>query len=172
MRLQRWSTMAVLSVAFLSCGGGSSPSTPVAVATPAPTPTPTPVPAPTPEPSPEGEPPVDKTTPPVRITARLYVVEDPSGRVYDYSSTKDGTPIIPLGYKFRVDMTAKDKKNKETMGTGHPEWTYDPENLIDVDSFANEFQPRLRASRAGVFNVYSTLDKIQSNTITVILGEP
>ena len=30
----------------------------------------------------------------------------------------------------------------------------------------------LRASQRGEFNVYATLDKIQSNTITVVLGEP
>jgi hypothetical protein len=170
MKLASWSTMAVLSVTFVSCGGGSSPSTPVVVATPTPVPTPVPTPEPTPEP--EGEPPVDKTTPPVRITARLYVVEDPNGRQVDWQSTKEGTPIIPLGFKFRVDMVAKDKKNKETMGTGHPEWIFKPENLVDVDSFANEFQPRLRASKSGTFSVYATLDKIESNTITVILGEP
>jgi hypothetical protein len=170
MKLVRTSTVVVLAAVLAACGGGSSPSAPVVVASP--TPVPTPVPTPTPEPSPEGEPPVDKTTPPVRITARLYVVEDPSGHVYDYKSTKEGTPIIPLGYKFRVDITAKDKKNKETMGTGHPEWIYNPENLVDLDNFANEFQPRLRASRAGTFSVFATLDNIESNTITVILGEP
>ena len=71
-----------------------------------------------------------------------------------------------------VDIVAKDKKNKETMGTGHPEWTFKPETLIDVDSFANEFQPRLRASKSGTFSVFAKLDKIESNTITVILGEP
>src|SRR4051812_7214724 len=107
MTVRNWSAVA-LSAVFVSCGGGSSPSTPVPVATPTPVAVATPLPTPEPEPTPDGEPPVDKTTPPVRITARLYVVEDPSGRVYDYQSTKDGTPIIPLGYKFRVDIVAKD----------------------------------------------------------------
>ena len=170
MKLARLSSMAVLSVTLVACGGGSSPSTPVAVATPTPVPTPVPTPEPTPEP--EGEPPVEKTTPPVRITARLYVVEDPNGRQVDWQTTKEGTPIIPLGYKFRVDIVAKDKKNKETMGTGHPQWIYNPETLVDVDSFANEFQPRLRASKSGTFSVFAKLDKIESNVITVILGEP
>src|SRR3954470_19616969 len=129
MRRLTLSTIVLAGVAA-SCGG-SSPSNPAPVATP--TPVAVATPAPTPEPTPdEGEPPVDKTTPPVRITARLYVVEDFNGRVYDYKSTREGVPIIPLGYKFRVDIVAKDKKNKETMGTGHPEWTYAPENLIDV----------------------------------------
>ena len=70
-------------------------------------------------------------------------------------------------------MVAKDTKNKETMGTGHPEWTFDPENLIDVDSFANEFQPRLRAASVGRRSTSTRPStRSESNTITVILGEP
>ncbi|HEY8150908.1 MAG TPA: hypothetical protein VIK51_18525 [Vicinamibacteria bacterium] len=171
MKSWHLSMAAVLSVALVSCGGGRTPSAPVLVATPTPAPTPTPTPAPTPTPD-AGEPPVTNTNPPVRITARLYLVEDPSGRPFDYAIAKDGTPIVPLGFRFRVDIVAKDKKNKETSGTGHPEWTFDPEHLIDIETFSNEFQPRLRASRIGTFNVYATLDKIQSNTITVYLVAP
>jgi hypothetical protein len=165
------SLLVIVSLASVSCGGGGGiPSAPVAVTTPAPVAVATP--APTPEPTPEGEPPVTNSRPPVRITARLYLVEDASGRRVDYETTKNGTPIIPLGYRFRVDIVAKDAKNKETTGTGHPEWTFDPEDLIDIVTFSNEFQPRLRASQRGEFNVYATLDRIQSNTITVMLGEP
>jgi hypothetical protein len=165
-------SLAGLSLAAWSCGGGGSPSAPVAVTTPAPVAVATPTPAPTPEPTPEAEPPVTNSRPPVRITARLYLVEDAAGRRVDYETTKEGTPIIPLGYRFRVDIVAKDAKNKETTGSGHPEWTFDPEHLIDIVTFSNEFQPRLRASQRGEFSVYATLDKVRSNTITVILGEP
>ena len=161
-----------LSLASASCGGGGAPSAPVPVATPTPVAVATPTPAPTPEPTPEPEPPVTNSRPPVRITARLYLVEDASGRRVDYDTTKAGIPIIPLGYRFRVDIVAKDAKNKETTGSGHPDWTFDPEHLIDIVTFSNEFQPRLRASQRGEFNTYATLDKIRSNTITVILGEP
>ena len=161
----------LLSVASVSCGGGA-PSAPGPVATPTPVAVATPTPAPTAPPTPEPEPPVTNSRPPVRITARLYLVEDASGNRVDYETTKEGTPLIPLGYRFRVDIVAKDAKNKETTGTGHPEWTFDPEDLVDIVTFTNEFQPRLRASRRGLFNVYATLDKIQSNTITVQLGEP
>jgi len=160
----------VLSVASVSCGGGGAPSAPVPVATPTPVAVATPVP--TPEPTPEAEPPVTNSRPPVRITARLYLVEDASGRRVDYETTKEGTPLIPLGYRFRVDIVAKDAKNKETTGSGHPEWTFEPEHLIDIVTFSNEFQPRLRASQRGEFSVYATLDNIKSNTITVFLGEP
>ena len=44
--------------------------------------------------------------------------------------------------------------------------------MVDIDAFANEFQPRLRAAKRGTFSAYSTLDNIQSNTITVMLVEP
>jgi len=173
VRTSAWSISlaAGLSIAVVSCGGGA-PSAPVPVATPAPVAVATPTPAPTPEATPEPEAPVTNSRPPVRITARLYLVEDASGRRVDYDTTKEGTPIIPLGYRFRIDIVAKDAKNKETTGSGHPEWTFDPEHLIDIVTFSNEFQPRLRASQRGGFNVYATLDKVRSNTITVILGEP
>jgi hypothetical protein len=161
----------LVSLASVSCGGGA-PSAPVPVATPTPVAVATPPPAPTPAPTPEPEPPVTNTRPPVRITARLYLVEDASGRRVDYETTKEGTPVIPLGYRFRIDIIAKDAKNKETSGSGHPAWTFDPEHLIDIMTFSNEFQPRLRASQRGEFNVYATLDAIKSNTVTVFLGEP
>jgi hypothetical protein len=166
------STAAFLSLASISCGGGGAPSTPAPVATPTPVAVATPAPVPSPEPTPEAEPPVTNTRPPVRITARLYLVEDASGRRVDYETTKAGMPIIPLGYRVRFDIVAKDAKNKETIGSGHPEWTFDPEHLIDIVTFSNEFQPRLRASQRGEFSTYATLDKIKSNTITVFLGEP
>jgi hypothetical protein len=165
------SSVALVSVASISCGGGGTPSAPV-VPAPSPVVVATPTPVPTPEPTPEAEPPVTNSRPPVRITARLYLVEDAAGNRVDYDTTKEGVPIIPLGYRFRVDIVAKDAKNKETTGSGHPEWTFDPEHLIDIVTFSNEFQPRLRASQRGEFNVYATLDTIQSNTITVFLGEP
>jgi hypothetical protein len=161
----------LVSLASVSCGGGA-PSAPVPVATPTPVAVATPTPAPTPAPTPEPEPPVTNTRPPVRITARLYLVEDASGRRVDYETTKEGTPVIPLGYRFRIDIIAKDAKNKETSGSGHPAWTFEPEHLIDIMTFSNEFQPRLRASQRGEFNVYATLDAIKSNTVTVFLGEP
>jgi hypothetical protein len=165
------SSVTMVSVASISCGGGT-PSAPVTVATPSPVAVATPTPAPTPEPTPEAEPPVTNSRPPVRITARLYLVEDAAGNRVDYETTREGVPIIPLGYRFRIDIVAKDAKNKETTGSGHPEWTFDPEHLIDIVTFSNEFQPRLRASQRGEFSVYATLDNIQSNTITVYLGEP
>src|SRR5205823_5314353 len=106
--------MGGLGAALLSCGGGGSggPSAPAPAPTPTPiaaaTPTP---PAPTPEPTPPCptdpcELPVERDTKPVRITLRLFVVEDPAGGVYQYRENDGGLPIIPVPYRFRLDIIA------------------------------------------------------------------
>jgi len=157
---------AILGAAAVSCGGGS-PSTPVVVATPTPSPVvvATPTPAPTPEPTPEpGEPPVERVTPPVRITLRLFVVEDGRGGVYQYRETQEGLPLIPVGYYFRLDIIAKDSKNKETRGSGEVIWHWDGD-LIDEDNLNNIYHPRLRAARDGKFCATAELDKIFSNEL-------
>ena len=165
MKFNQVSMAMVLGATAVSCGGGS-PSTPVPVTTPSPVviATPTPAPTPTPEPSPEGEPPVERTTPPVRITLRLFVVEDGRGGVYQYRETPEGLPLIPVGYYFRLDIIAKDSKNKETRGTGEVIWHWDS-NLIDEDNLNNIYHPRLRAARDGKFCATAELDKIFSNEL-------
>jgi hypothetical protein len=163
---KRW-VAAILGATVASCGGGN-PSTPVPVAAPSPvvvaTPTPAPPPTPEPEPSPEGEPPVERETAPVRITLRLFVVEDGRGGVYQYRETPEGLPLIPVGYYFRLDIIAKDKKNKETRGSGNVLWHWDGD-LIDEDNLNNIYHPRLRARRDGKFCAVAELDKILSNEL-------
>jgi hypothetical protein len=158
------SVAAMLGVVVISCGGGGAPSAPVVVATPSPVAVATPTPAPTPEPTPEGEPPVERETAPVRITLRLFVVENPDGSVYQYRENQEGLPIIPGGYHFRLDIIAKDKKNKETKGTGNVLWHWN-DNLIDVENMNNIYHPTLRASRPGQFCAVAELDKILSNEL-------
>ncbi len=103
MRIRSLMVMALIgaATAAVSCGGSTSPVTsepPVGVvATPAPTPTPPPVdqpsPAPTPPPCNGCEPPVTNTNPPVRLTIRVYKVQDVNGTVL-----AGIPPSIPLGY--------------------------------------------------------------------------
>ncbi|HEX9886161.1 MAG TPA: hypothetical protein VGA70_06720, partial [Longimicrobiales bacterium] len=160
---------AVIAVFAVSCGGGRSPSAPTPTPTPVPTPAPTPVPTPTPEPSPEAEAPVVRTTKPVRITLRLYAVEDPAGRlVPDYEVLPDGTPVIPVNYRFRLDIVAKDNRNRETIGSGNVEWTWD-DNAVEVVNMNNIFQPRLRAVRPTRMTAYAMLDDVRSNELEVEL---
>jgi hypothetical protein len=166
MKSYRQWMAAILGAAAVSCGGGGSPSTPVTVATPTPSPVvvATPTPAPTPEPTPEGEPPVERETAPVRITLRLFVVEDGKGGVYQYRENPDWLPLIPVGYFFRLDIIAKDKKNKETRGSGNVIWHWDAD-MIDEDNLSNIYHPRLRARRDGMFCAHAELDEIMSNEL-------
>jgi hypothetical protein len=159
-------TAAVLGIVIVSCGGGGggNPITPAPVATPTPVAVATPTPAPTPEPTPEGEPPVVRETAPVRITLRLFVVEDGRGGVYQYQENSDGQPIIPGYYKFRLDIIAKDAKNKETRGSGEVIWHWN-EDMIDVDNMNNIYHPTLRALKAGQWCAQAELDKIFSNEL-------
>ena len=159
-------------LASITCGGGggSAPSAPVPVATPTPvavaTPTPTPA-APSPEPTTCPNGPCenfDRETKPVRITLRLFVVVEPSGSVFQYSETADGTPIIPVNYKFAIDIIAKDKKNKETRGSGQVKWTWD-ENMVEVEKFTNIYHPTLRATKGGRWCATAELDEITSNEL-------
>jgi hypothetical protein len=163
--------MAAALGLFVSCGGGGS-GTPVA---PAPLPTPTPAPAATPTPAPNPSPtppcptdpcevPVERETKPVRITLRLFVVEDPAGGVFQYKSDDDGTPIIPVNYAFRLDIIAKDNKNKETKGSGNVIWHWD-DNMIQVESLDNVYHPRLRAIRNGSWCAAAELDGVTSNEL-------
>jgi hypothetical protein len=100
----------------------------------------------------------------VRITLRLFVVEDGKGGVYQYRENPDGLPLIPVGYFFRLDIIAKDTKNKETRGSGEVIWHWDGD-LIDEDNLSNIYHPRLRARRDGMFCAHAELDKIMSNEL-------
>lgn len=166
MTIRPFLAAAVLAASHLACGGGSSVPTPV-TPSPSPTPAPTPAPTPTPEPSPEGEAPVTRSTQPVRLTLRLYAVEDPAGNHFPNVQTMpDGTPIIPVGYRFRLDIVAKDSRNRETVGTGDVQWSWD-DNAVEVVNLNNVFQPRLRAVRATRMTAYAMLDNVKSNELTV-----
>jgi hypothetical protein len=159
----------LLAVSLAACGSDRSPTAPVVTASATPAPAaavPAPAPTPTPDAGPTPEPPVTRTTKVSRITLRLFVVLDPSGQLTDYDLNEDKQPIIPLGYQFRLDIVAKDPKNKETMGSGNVIWHFEKEDSVEVQNFVNIFHPRLRASRVGAFTAWAELDGVQSNRMT------
>ncbi len=167
--------LAVLSGLALACGS-AGPTGPAAAPSAAPTPTPTPVAqaTPTPEATPQGEPPVTRTTPPVRITLRFYDLETPNGAlVPDPQTNSDGNTIVPIQYMFRLDAVAKDEKNKETMGDGNVRWTFSDETMVEVVNDGNAFQYRLRALHPGTLTTYVTMTggktarDVDSNPVTV-----
>jgi hypothetical protein len=159
-------------MAAISCGGSSSPAEPVPVASPAPTPTPTPVAdqpshPPTPPPCTQGlcEPPVTNTNPPVRLTIRVYKVQDLEGQI-----VPGIPPSIPIGYTVTIDATPKDAGNKDTLGSGTVEFAFSDMNLIDVGS-NHGFQKKLKVLAPGLLEVKASLDGIDSNTLVITLGD-
>ncbi len=169
MHLTRSCLAAAVGAVLVSCGGSASPSAPVPAATPTPVAVATPTPAPTPSPEPEGEAPVVNTNKPVRITLRLYVVEDPAARIVDYAIAPDGTPIVPVNYKFVLDIVAKDKKNKETRGSGNVIWHWSDDGIVDIENMSNVYHPTLRAAKAGPFCAVAELDEVFSNELCLQL---
>jgi hypothetical protein len=161
-------------LAGTGCGSSTSPAEPTPsapVATPAPTPTPTPVAeqpqhSPTPAPPCSGcEAPVTNTNPPVRLTIRVYKVQDLNGTLVA------GIPAsIPLGYTVTIDATPKDAGNKDTLGSGTVDFSFSDMSLIDVGS-NHGFQKKLTVLGAGLLEVKASLDGIDSNTLVITLGD-
>jgi hypothetical protein len=167
---------SVLAVAatliFTSCGAGTSP-TPIVVPTPepapAPTPTPTPVavaaPSPSPSPCTQGlcEEPTTNTEKAVRLTLRLYTVEDGLGA---FVSRPDPENPIPIGWSARIDATAKDLSGRETNGEGNVRWFVDPDYVVEV-SGGHTHQRRLKGLQTGDVKVWATLDGVTSNELVL-----
>lgn len=172
MKIQSLIVMAAVGVGIVSssgCGESTPPAapTPVAVATPAPSPTPVatdPSHTPAPPPCPTCEAPVSNTAPPVRLTIRLYKVEDAEGRLVD------GIPSsIPVGYKVTIDATPKDEDNVDTLGSGTVDFTFSEPDLVKI-SGQHGFQKKMTVLAPGVIDVQAFLDGVESNILTVTLG--
>jgi hypothetical protein len=156
----------------IGCGSSTSPAEPTPsapVATPAPTPTPVaeqPQHNPTPAPPCSGcEAPVTNTNPPVRLTIRVYKVQDLNGTLIA------GIPdSIPLGYTVTIDATPKDAGNRDTLGSGTVDFSFSDMSLIDVGS-NHGFQKKLTVLGAGLLEVKASLDGIDSNTLVITLGD-
>jgi hypothetical protein len=182
----RAKTAMVWGAALLAaaCGCGTTPVqpiVPVATATPTPeappplilaTPTPSPstqpTPAPTAPPCTEGlcEAPVTSTTPPARLTVRLFTVENGTGI---FISNPDPIEPIPVTYLARVDVTAKDELGYETNGSTEPEWHFSDESLIKVTG-NHTHQRRLKVTGEGTVDVWVTQEGVTSNVLTLRLG--
>ena len=158
--------VALIVSALAGCGGPTDPIVP----TPAPTappvtaaPAPAPPPTPTPTPTPGVEPPVQNTSPAVRVTIRLYAVEDGVGSFFP---NWDPTEPIPVRYVARVDVTSKDKDNLETNGNGVVEFFVSAPRLVEVLG-GHTNQRRIRALEPAAVDVWATQDGVTSNRITL-----
>jgi hypothetical protein len=171
--------------ALLAAACGGNTVQPVAPVVPAPTPTPqatpppiiapTPTPSPSTAPSPDPEPPCTEglceepttsTTPPARLTVRLFTVENGAGKFWPNWDTSEP---IPPGYIARVDVTAKDEDGYETNGSEEPEWHLSDSSLAKVTS-NHTHQRRLRVTdKGGLLDVWVTQQGVTSNVITLRL---
>ena len=155
--------VALIVSAFAGCGGPTEPVVP----TPAPTApaaaTPVPAPTPTPTPTPGVEPPVTNTNPAMRVTIRLYSVEDGAGNFF---SNWDPNEPIPPHYWARVDVTSKDKDNLETNGNGVVDFFVSTPRAVEVTG-GHTNQRRLRASEPVTTDVWATQDGVRSNILTL-----
>jgi hypothetical protein len=108
---------------------------------------------------------VTNTNPPVRLTIRVYKVQDVNG-----SLVAGIPPSIPLGYTVTIDATPKDAGNKDTLGSGTVDFTYSEPTLVDVGG-NHGFQKKLKVLGAGLLEVKASLDGIDSNTLAITLGD-
>lgn len=103
------------------------------------------------------------TNPPVRLSLRLYVVESPVG---GFVSNPDPGEPIPVGYIARLDVTAKDEGNRETIGRGDVEFFFGNPSLVRV--FGNHsHQRRLEVLLPGQLDIWAFQDGVRSNTLTL-----
>jgi hypothetical protein len=171
MKSRRFQAALAAALLTMACGDSGSLS-PVAVptATPAPaaTPTPEPAPAPTPTPVPcdDCEPATVNTARPVRLTLRLYAVEDGLGNFRQNFSALD---VIPLGWSARLDVVGKDADGQETNGTAEVEWHFSECCLVKV-SGNHTHQRRLKVLEPGYLDVWVTQHGVRSNTISLSLA--
>ena len=156
---------------FSGCGGSSSSGTGVtAVATPEPPTAPAadqpPPQNPAPPPCQNCEAPVTNTNPPVRLTIRIYKIQDLNGSIVQGVIP----PSIPVGYTITIDATPKDANNRDTLGSGTVDFTVSEPALVDIKS-NHGFQKKLTVLGAGLIEVKASLDEIDSNTLVITLGD-
>ena len=161
--------MALILAGFAGCGSPTQPVVPTPAPTAVPTPAPpavaTPAPVPTPTPCTQGlcEPTVENTAPPVRVTIRLYTVEDGSGTFIPNPSADEP---IPQGYWARLDVTAKDKDGLETNGSSSVEFFFSNVRSIVVAG-GHTNQRRVKAVEPATVDCWAVLDGVRSNTLTL-----
>lgn len=173
MICSEWSRAAAVVVALAAAGCGSAtPAAPLPQPTPTPTLTPPPAPEPTPSPSPtpeaceDCEEPVSNTNPPVRLTLRLYSVEDGFGRFIPNPNPEDP---IPVGWYARIDVTAKDEHGDETNGSKPISWNWTNGFLMTVTG-NHTHQRRLKVLGTGIAEFWVRQQGIESNRVMLHFG--
>jgi hypothetical protein len=169
--------LMLLAVMAAAACDGASP-TPIVQVTPTPLPTPTPTPTPeaTPTPSPSASPTpeacedceeaVTNTNPPVRLTLRLYTVEDGFGK---FIANPRPTDPIPVGWYARIDVTAKDVDGNDTNGGRPPTFNWTNGFLVNVGG-GHTHQRRLKVLGVGSSDFWVRQQGVESNRLTLHFG--
>lgn len=159
-----WYLLSGALIVLPACGT-STPAAPTPspspVAAASPTPVATPVPSPTP--TPEGETPVTNTNPATRLTMRIFVIEHADGT---YSGNVNPGLPITVGDTARLDVTAKDIDNRETVGRSEVQFFFSDPGLARITGNHTN-QRRVQGLAIGSIECWAVQDGITSNTITL-----
>jgi hypothetical protein len=109
--------------------------------------------------------------PVVRTILRIY-------RMFDNRGNFVGAPDpmhqvlaqpIPVGFTMLLDVTGRDKDNKETLGPSGDGsgivWYLDPEDAVTAAGFPSPWQHKYVVTKPGPFTVFVTFDGVGSNDI-------
>jgi hypothetical protein len=168
MTFRRCQGVLIAAMLTIACAE-STPVSPVSQATPTPLPTaaaapaPSPAAVPTPGPCDGCEPPTINTAPPIRLTLRLYAVEDGQG---SFVKNLDPGKAIPVGWYARLDVVAKDASGDETNGSEDIEWHFSECCLAKV-SGNHTHQRRLKVLKSGFLDAWVTQHGVRSNTVSL-----
>jgi hypothetical protein len=91
-------------------------------------------------------------------------VEDGFG---NFISNPDPDNSITVGSLARIDATAKDEAGKETNGLGSIAFYFSDESLVKIAGGNGPQQRRLRVLKPGRLVIWTELDGIQSNQLTL-----
>ena len=159
-----WFVLSGALMVLPACGT-STPAAPTPSPSPVAIPSPTPVvtPVPFPSPTPEGEPPVTNTNPTRRLSMRIFVIEHADGT---YSGDVNPKEPITVGDTARLDVTAKDLDNRETVGQSDVQFFFSDPGLVRVTGNHTN-QRRVQGLAVGSVDCWAVQDGVTSNTITL-----
>ena len=75
-----------------------------------------------------------------------------------------------MGYTIRLDVTAKDAQDKDTIGKKDINFIYSDPEMVQ-ESIQSDFQRKLQVPKTGTFAVYVDFDGVGSNDLRFTFEE-